>query len=115
MKYFLFCICILFSNLSHSAFFTGNQMLNFCEAKENDDNYMLRKMTCIGYLSAVHDDIKYEIQSGIGPKVTLCLNDVTPGQLSKIFVNYANNHPESLNSPANIMARVSLYNAFNCK
>ncbi|HIF8869650.1 TPA: Rap1a/Tai family immunity protein [Vibrio cholerae] len=110
VKILLLIITLIFSSVSHSAFFSGNDILALCEAKKEDKFYFEDSAQCYGYVTGVYDHFTGTIKEGV-----LCLNEkITVGQVVKIFVAYANKNPAKLNQSADIVVENSIYDAFKC-
>jgi hypothetical protein len=74
---------------------------------------------CMGYFSAVQDQIQNERLLLAPPNVEpdekplYCVpSGVTVGQLIKVFLKYASDHPESLHEPRDFIIRMALGEAF---
>ena len=112
MKYFIIIISLLISSVSHAAFYSGNDILALCEAKEGDKFYFQDSAQCDGYVTGVYDHFTGETVK----KGTLCLGGkITVGQVRKIFIAYANKNPAQLNQPADLVVANSIYDAFKCR
>ncbi|HGS4442004.1 TPA: Rap1a/Tai family immunity protein [Vibrio cholerae] len=110
MKILLLIVTLIFSSVSHSAFYSGNEILALCEAEKEDQLFVEDLSWCAGYLTGVFDHLAGTTKEGV-----LCLNgEITVGQVRKIFVAYANKNPAELNQSAYIVVYNSINDAFNC-
>jgi hypothetical protein len=93
-----------------SDFISANTVLPDCEnesiAVQND---------CVMYLAGVVDATETWIAFGQVREVFCIPNDVNLDQLRKIFIKFANEHPEDLHSNAGSVVINALFKAFPCE
>jgi len=98
-------------------------LANACQDTEtppqtfNTTDRPFRAGYCAGYISAATDwlqYVKYLAKSG-NTSPTVCLpSNVQNGDLLKVLVKYANDHPEQLHVPAFIGLNLALSQAYPC-
>lgn len=105
-------ICtLIFSSQISAGFYTGNELYSECAARESVSTYYQSNAFCSGYISGVSDHF-----TGTSEKGLLCIdNNVTIGQIKKIFISYIDRNPEKLHLPAWVLVENSMYQAFKCK
>ena len=102
---------LIFSSQASAGFYTGNELYSECTARESSSTYYQSSSICSGYISGVYDHF-----IGTAEKGLLCIgNNVTIGQTKKIFISYADRHPEKLHLPAWLLVENSIFLAFSCK
>ena len=98
---------------------TGGELLEICTADQNDGTKRLR---CVAYIQGAwsglevgfsvaemaHEDVPHSHNTRYehltADDQSLCAPfGVTVGQVAKVFVKYANDHPEDLHNPAAVM------------
>ena len=104
---------ISFSSTSHAYgifYFTGKDLLKFCESDKSGE-----RSFCSGYLIGLAD--MYDVIAYVeATHKAFCLSqDVTGSQLRKVFIDYANDHPEEQNNPAAANASMAYSQAFPCE
>lgn len=102
---------------------TGNEVLQRC----NDGQGSFGQSFCLGYVSASMDAHETDNMSRFLRAITdgaegassvrssYCLpKESTLGQAVRVFVRYAEQHPEKTHVPADRLIRISLEEAFPC-
>ena len=103
---------LLLIGASHGAmasFQSGSSSLTWCESENSQE-----KSHCFGYLAAVADTADTLAGwEGFEPSICVPLG-VTGGQLIKVWVKYANEHPEELHLSASSLVLSAYAEAFPC-
>lgn len=103
----LLCFCVP----AYAGFETGNKLYKECTSTKSDSTYYQSNAYCTGYVTGVFD----HFASSVKPEV-LCLDgNITAGQSVKIFIAYADKHPELLNRSAELLVQNAIFDAFKCR
>lgn len=101
-------------------FYTGNQLIARC-TDNNPATRNLNLTACVSYIVGVVDEhVLYaeqiKLERTFHLMVPFCPPDgVTQGQIAKVFVQWANAHPEKLHESAARLAHLALSEAWPCK
>lgn len=104
---------LLLIGASHGAmaggFESGNSLLTKCEDEKLEENAL-----CYGYLEAVSDTFeRAAVWEGFESDICMPVG-VTVGQLLKIWIKWANEHPEDLHFEASSIVLNAYIAAFPC-
>lgn len=103
----LLCLATLSPSNVSAAFYSGNDLIELCEATQSDSVYFQKASECRAYIVGVYDSFTgYEF---CPPQ------DVTMGQVVKIAKKYISNNPELSHKQAMVLVLSSLIDAFPCK
>ena len=87
----------------------GNKLLASCEGEN-----IFNQDVCVGYLQAVEDTYNSAAEwKGFESDICAPIS-VTGGQLIKVWVKYANEHPEKLHLSASDLVLLAYRDAFPC-
>ena len=96
--------------LSYESYSKAGDLLEDCESRSSAaDGY------CQGYLASVHDAYSYFVSRGQNEKTFCMPSSVNSVQLTKVFVEYANNNPRLSTSEAFVVAVLAFNTAFPCQ
>lgn len=106
-KYFYIFSCLFLSFNANAVFYSGNDLIEVCEATESDSVYFQKASECGAYIVGVYDSFAdYEF---CPPP------NITRGQAVKIARKYISNNPELSHKQAVVLVLASLIDAFPCK
>lgn len=91
----------------------GNELVESCNASENDSVYFSKTAECRGFITGVADSGRCDdTLNGFGWDIP---SNVTRGQLVKVTTQWLNQHPEKLHLGASGLVAHALEEAFPCQ
>ena len=111
-KIVLATLLLFFSSFAHSNF-TAAELLEEAESKDDIKTFgstALISGWMMGFISA---QIAYEVNLN-QPKIICMPKELTAGIVKKIFIKYANDHPEELVDRAELTLFRALIEAYPC-
>ena len=119
-RYFVIVISLFLSLSVYAAFYTGNQLLELCEAYYEENITTITKanvyeaLDCIGYMKGIVDMHETFVELGSTKQYWCFTENVKADQLVHITVKYLQEHPEALHLTAGFLTATALYLAFPC-
>ena len=97
----------------------GNMLLASCESPIS---HAVKVGECLGYLEAIVDSVNFNKEvfpnsrrEGYVTHLEICApREVSAGQLNKVWVKWANSHPEMLHLSATSLVMTAFAEAFPC-
>lgn len=86
-----------------SAFDTGNELYEYCTAKDNG-----KQLLCMGLVTGYFEGMQAGYNCKSHPKVTR-------GQLVDIVLQFLREHPADRHLPASLLAARAFFVSFDCK
>lgn len=105
----LLTVLAMCPQLGWAVFFSGNQLLNFCE---NDNPVEWGQ--CMGYIASASDTHETWVDWGDLPPQICVPPHATLGQLQKVVLKQFKEHPETLHLAAGGLVLKALMEAFPC-
>jgi len=119
MKYLLMIVLLFSFNQARAAtvesLYTGNELLDRCEAYLSDTGSAAKGNTCFGYLAGIadaHDDF---VAGGLHGKEWCKPENMKGKQLVRIVTKYLQEHPENLHYTAASLVANAFRKAFPCE
>ena len=100
----------IFGSADATYFVNAGEVLSACESESVD-----RQNKCVSYLAGIVDATTTWVDWEMMPKKFCQPDEVTLEQLRKIYVKYANEHPEELHLTAAGIAVNAFVEAFPCE
>lgn len=97
------------------AAYTGNELLQDCEASEDDPNYWQKDMFCLGYIAGVIEGWNTAQAQYAEKPMTCTPTGLTHRQAGLVVLKYMRAHPEELHEAARSLIFRAIYDAFPCK
>lgn len=91
-------------------FVSAGEVLSACESESVD-----KHNKCVSYLGGIVDATSIWVDWGMMSKKYCQPKEITLEQLRKIYIKYANEHPEELHLTASGIAINALIEAFPCE
>ena len=109
----LFCLPCRLHAVAQNAFFehghSGNDLVAGCRGSD------LEVISCMGYITGISEgwEAAHFFEK---TRQTICIpKEVQTGQLVKVALKYADNHPEDLHDPARYLVILAFEEAFPCR
>ena len=107
----VFIALMAVSGQSKAAFYTGNELLTYCESELIGEENI-----CVGYLIGIDDVIGVLEDWNLLIRREFCIPvNVIGKQLKLVFIKYLNVHPEKLHFSASSLAMNAFNESFPCK
>ncbi len=121
MKYLLMIVLLFSSGQARAeqgeAFYTGNELLELCEAYLSGDTVAIITIgnTCIGYVIGIADAQKIFVNRNLMEQNWCLPEDIKASQLVRVVTKYLQENPQALHLTASSMAANALQKAFHCE
>jgi hypothetical protein len=92
------------------SYFTSSKLLSDCEGE-----VVSVRNGCVSYLAGLVDTTSTLVVWGFIVEEFCIPNEVTTGQLRKIYIKFTNERPEALHQTASSMALMAFIDAFPCE
>ena len=104
-----FTVAGSFTEAEFTYFYTGNQLLEWCEGDTNIEDHI-----CRGYIVGTYDMTSAHQGWGDIEKDICMPSSAIPNQLKKVVIKALNEKPEALHKQAASLVYDVLYEAFPC-
>lgn len=109
------------SDNNGTAFFSAQRLAQQCDLTDNGKTHIdaegasVVEIHCMGFIAGVADTLSVLKSRSLNPYRACVPDEVTEGQLEKVFKKYADDHPEQLHLSAADVVSTALAKAFPCQ